>query len=187
VGWLPVDCPLVNPLLEMSIEPDIVTGLPVDRLALLVLQKFADGSLELHRHNFFNTANHVYKGAGISDPHGVVRALADAFDWLSHHGLISWNLEGDFITRKGHKVLAASDGLRLLEAEARIDVDLHPRIADRIRSQFMHGEYSTAALLAMREAEIRVRELAGTVDDDKGESRRQTHDESVQGRWTSVG
>jgi uncharacterized protein (TIGR02391 family) len=31
----------------------------------------------------------------------------------------------------------------------------------------MLGEYSTAALLAMREAEIRVRELAGTVDDDK--------------------
>jgi hypothetical protein len=43
----------------MSIEPDIVTGLPVDRLALLVLKNFADGSLELHRHNFFNTANHV--------------------------------------------------------------------------------------------------------------------------------
>lgn len=43
----------------------------------------------------------------------------------------------------------------------RIDVDLHPSIADRVRSQFLLGEYELAAFAALRQVEIRVRELAG--------------------------
>jgi uncharacterized protein (TIGR02391 family) len=81
--------------------------------------------------------------------------------------LISANGQGDFITRKGYKVLQNENGLDLVQAEARIDVDLHPRIGDRVRSQFLLGEYSTAVLLVMREVEIRVLELVGPVDVDK--------------------
>lgn len=50
--------------------------------------------------------------------------------------------------------------------EARLDVDMHPRIAQDARSLFLLGRYEFAALAAMREVEIRVRELAGTVADD---------------------
>jgi hypothetical protein len=48
-----------------------------------------------------------------------------------------------------------------MRASARLDVDLHPSIAGRIGSQFLLGEYELAAFAAMRQVEIRVRELAG--------------------------
>jgi uncharacterized protein (TIGR02391 family) len=48
-----------------------------------------------------------------------------------------------------------------MAAAERLSVDLHPRIAARVRSQYLLGEYEAAALLGMREVEIRVRDLAG--------------------------
>lgn len=151
----------------MPVEPELVLGLPVDALALHLLKKFDDESIVLHRYNFFVIADSAYKNAGAADPGGILRALAEALDWLTQHGLISANGQGDFITRKGYKVLQNENGLDLVQAEARIDVDLHPRIGDRVRSQFLLGEYSTAVLLVMREVEIRVLELVGPVDVDK--------------------
>lgn len=47
-------------------------------------------------------------------------------------------------------------------------VDLHPLIAERIRSQYLLGEYEAAAFLAMRQVEIRVRDLAGASAGDLG-------------------
>ena len=51
---------------------------------------------------------------------------------------------------------------------AGLDMDLHPRIAVRVRSQFLLGEYELAAFAAMREVEIRVRELADASAGDIG-------------------
>jgi uncharacterized protein (TIGR02391 family) len=152
----------------MPVEPEVVMGLPVDALAHLLLKKFDDESIVLHRYNFFVIADSAYKNAGATDPGGILRALAEAFDWLTYHGLISVNGQGDFITRKGYKVLQSENGLDLVRAQARIDVDLHPRIGDRMRSQFLLGEYELAAFAAMREVEIRVRELAGASASDIG-------------------
>ena len=56
----------------------------------------------------------------------------------------------------------------LLLAEERVGVDLHPLIASKVRRQFLMGEYEAAALLAMREVEIRVRDLTGAGDDQFG-------------------
>jgi len=55
-----------------------------------------------------------------------------------------------------------------MRASARLDVDLHPSIAGRVASQFLLGEYELAAFAAMREVEIRVRELAGASESDLG-------------------
>ena len=46
----------------------------------------------------------------------ILGALGEAFGWLTYHGLISSNLEGDFITRKGYEVLEADNGLELVLA-----------------------------------------------------------------------
>lgn len=62
--------------------PDVVLGLPVDKLALLLLAKFADESLTLDRHNFLNNADHTYASADVANPGRIVRALAEAFDGL---------------------------------------------------------------------------------------------------------
>jgi uncharacterized protein (TIGR02391 family) len=55
-----------------------------------------------------------------------------------------------------------------LRAECRLDVDLHPILAARVRSQWSLGEYEAAAFLAMREVEIRVRDLANASAADLG-------------------
>ncbi|RLK09638.1 uncharacterized protein (TIGR02391 family) [Micromonospora sp. M71_S20] len=47
-------------------------------------------------------------------------------------------------------------------------MDLHPRIAATVRTQFLLGEYELAAFATLREVEIRVRELAGASDSDIG-------------------
>jgi hypothetical protein len=43
-------------------------------------------------------------------------------------------------------------------------VELHPRIAGKVRSQFLLGDPETAVLVAMKAVEIRVRELGGFPD-----------------------
>ncbi|HET9248918.1 MAG TPA: hypothetical protein VFP13_03100, partial [Actinomycetota bacterium] len=48
---------------------------------------------------------------------------------------------------------AGCDGLTRLRAEKRIDVDLHPRLGNRIHRQFLLGEYELAAFAAMKEVE----------------------------------
>ena len=63
-----------------------------------------------------------------------------------------------FVTRLGNKVLQT--GLETMRAAERLDVALHASL-DRVKSQFLLGEYELAAFAAMREVEIRVRELSG--------------------------
>ena len=57
-----------------------------------------------------------------------------------------------------------------MRAGERLDVDLHPRIEHRVRSQFLLGELEAAAFLAMREVEICVRELSEANDSSIGVS-----------------
>lgn len=63
---------------------------------------------------------------------------------------------------KDERILDAErDGLALLRAESRLEVDLHPLIAQRVRAQFLLGEYEMAAMVGLREVEIRVHQLTG--------------------------
>jgi len=64
-----------------------------------------------------------------------------------------------FVTRLGKAALET--GLASINASERLGVDLHPRL-ERVRSQFLLGEYELGAFAAMREVEIRVRELTGS-------------------------
>jgi uncharacterized protein (TIGR02391 family) len=165
------------PVTLMTIDADAALGLPVDRLALHLLREIkatsaADPNWKPNRQTRLLQAYQSYSQNGLSRTQvtAATRALAEAHDWLLIHGLLSVE-PGEthgwmFITRKGETVLAVPDGVQLVQAEARINVDMHPRIADRTRSQFLLGEYELAAFAAMREVEIRVRELAGTVADD---------------------
>jgi uncharacterized protein (TIGR02391 family) len=155
----------------MPFPPGDVLSLPIDRLALELLRRVGAQSESPNRYNYLIGAKASYQNNDIPNWEAVVSALAEAYDWLILHGLVAQGLNNDtwlFITRKGHQVLDADDGLALVQAEARLDVDLHPRIATRVRSQFLLGEYELAAFAAMREVEIRVRELAGAGPRDLG-------------------
>ncbi len=133
-----------------------IQELPLDRLALLVL-RHCDEAHEWNTHNFLNSAQHRgVRGAALD-------SLSEAMNWLIAQGLIARDKPGQstaqsmFITRAGKRVL--SEGVAGIMASARLNVDLHKRLA-RVRTQFLVGEYELAAFAAMREVEIRVRELA---------------------------
>jgi uncharacterized protein (TIGR02391 family) len=141
-------------------EEDVL-AFPLDRLAVEVLRDW----VETEQWNLYNWLNSV--GQSFSKRPDVQRALSEALNWLVSHGLIARGLpgqtstDGAFATRLGRKVLA--EGLESVRAYERLEVDLHPRLA-RTRTQFLLGEYELAAFAAMREVEIRVRELAGAED-----------------------
>lgn len=70
-----------------------------------------------------------------------------------------------FVTTRGKRALE-SDGTQEMLAERRLSTELHPLIAERVRRQYMLGEYEQAAHISMREVEIQVRKRAGA---DKSE------------------
>ena len=160
---------------ESYIPPgDEAVELPVDDLALQLLHLVDDGG-QIH---LLNRHDATWVGSWENHPGGegaaFLHAIAEAWDWLASRLLIA-RRPGDkgefaFITRRGERVLAAKDGPALLRAEERIDVDLHPIIATRVRRQFLLGEYELAALAAMREVEIRVRKLSKAGEEEIGVS-----------------
>jgi uncharacterized protein (TIGR02391 family) len=154
----------------MPIDPDKAVAWPVEKVALTLLADFSARGRKPHRHNFLNSARQAYQHNDVKNIDETVQALAEAFDWLIHQGLLARNPSDDwcFVTRRGRTVLAAADGYALVRAQARLDVDLHPRIAAKVRAQFHLGEYELAAFAAQREVEIRVRELADMSDSDIG-------------------
>jgi uncharacterized protein (TIGR02391 family) len=172
VGSAPYPRPVVTQTWGVPIEADRALNLPVEQVALHLLRGFQRGG-DQNRGNFLIGAGNAYRENGLKGDQAdaVLRALAEAYDWLILHGLLSGKPPQQdwlFITRKGIAILGAPDGLRLLRAEARLEVDLHPSIAARVRAQFLLGEYELAAFAAMRQVEIRVRELASADAGDLG-------------------
>jgi uncharacterized protein (TIGR02391 family) len=159
-------------------SPTEIVELPEDALGLMLL-RLAHDDQQGHLLTRSLVANASYWGA--ADMFGMegtkpqfLQAMAEAWDWLDNNGLVALrpgehSADGHaYITRRGHRVLEASEPMTLLRAEERINVDLHPRIADRVRRQFLLGEYEPAAFIALREVEIRLRELAGASESDIG-------------------
>lgn len=153
-----------------TLSAEQVVELPVDELGLRILADVAATSdSHPNRHNWLNHfLNSGIYGRGTS---AAIRALSEGWQWLYSRGLVAADpsqSSGDwvFITRLGYRVL--QEGLEPLEALDRLNVDLHPRLEHLVRRQFLMGEYELAAFAAMREIEIRVRELAGAPDSDLG-------------------
>lgn len=148
-------------------EPAEVTVLPVDELALRVLADVAAqeaAGVELHQGNWMLAAEQAYgrTGAGAA----AVRALAEGWQWLSNHGLVAQRPGRDhgwlFVTRLG--IATLERGLVVVQAAARIGVDLHPLLERQVRRQFLMGEYELAAFAAMKQVEVEVRRRAGASD-----------------------
>ena len=141
--------------------------LPVDELAMRLLRHFAQDATRCSR---FHVANERIWGETTADRQ--VRWTAtlhggEAWDWLNHHGLVAIKpgplnaIGSGYVTERGHAAARDVRGLARMQAEARIDVALHSLLQRRIRRQFLLGEYELAVFAAMREVEIRVRDLAG--------------------------
>lgn len=140
-----------------KLSSDEVQSLPIDRLGILVLK-------HLMATNEWNLGNFLISGRSINLPDSTLRCWSEGLNWLVSKNLVARGLPSDsrpdtmFITRLGKKVLQS--GLESIRAAERLNVTLHTRL-ERVKSQFLLGEYELAAFAAMREVEIRVRELSG--------------------------
>jgi len=166
-------------------EAHDLASLPVDELALWLLrQMLSSKPSTFNRTHFLGRllknvgekipGDSVYqqRGSASAQPPHVGRALAEAWGWLVSEGLIAeaatamlggqMPLEGFFfVTRLGERVAAHPRAREWMAAERRIGLSLHPRLEERARRQFILGEFEAAALVAMREVEVAVREHAG--------------------------
>ncbi|MFZ0963664.1 MAG: TIGR02391 family protein [Terriglobia bacterium] len=139
-----------------KLSPDEIRSLPIDRLGILVLK-------HLITTNEWNSHNFLQSGRNQRLPESTLGCWSEGLNWLVSKNLVARGTPTNsdpnaiFITRLGKKVLEA--GLEPVRAAERLDVALHASL-ERVKSQFLLGEYELAAFAAMREVEIRVRELS---------------------------
>jgi uncharacterized protein (TIGR02391 family) len=153
-------CKLDNEM-AWTLTPDDALSLPVDELALHVLSDFAQPD-QWNIRNWVLQAQREYGIKGVA-----LNAVSEAVEWLYAKGLIAQRADqtsrdAAFVTRLGISTL--NSGLGAVRAAERLQVDLHPLIERKIRRQFLMGEYDLAVFAAMKEVEIRVRDLAGEPD-----------------------
>lgn len=131
--------------------------LPVDELALLVLEDLKDQ---------WNTRNYLLLlAANANGPTSrPARAVQEAVAWLHNRGLIAPDLAQSaehaiLVTRAGQDAL--NHGLDRVRAAHELNECLHPLIEQRARPQFLVGAYEQAVFVSMKAVEVRVRELSG--------------------------
>lgn len=156
-----------------DLTPALLTSCPVDRRAVTILRAVTANEERTFFGNRWNVLNELIQYVWNGREPAAARAYEEAFDWLVSHGLVSREPSQSgsdwfFVTDAGWEVVQSSGGLAKIAAAERLNVDLHPHIAARVRSQYLLGEYEAAAFLAMREVEIRVRDLAGAGNDALG-------------------
>ena len=144
-------------------DTDEMRAMPLDALALLVLDDF-DGGWNVD--SYFKERKMQFREK-FTEP-GVHARLAEAWAWLEANVMVSRNPDQDSVNARqitdiGRQALAG--GLARLRAGQRLGVDLHPLIAGRVRAQFLMGEFELAGFAALREVEIRVRSLGNFSDD----------------------
>ncbi|HLG68485.1 MAG TPA: TIGR02391 family protein [Acidimicrobiales bacterium] len=140
----------------LDLPADIIQALPVDERALLVLRDLVDTS-EWNEHNYLMTNSR--------EPVG--RSLAEAMAWLRGHAFIARTpgqstRDAIFVTACGHEALR--QGLATVRAADALESGLHPLLEQRVRRQFLLGEYEQTVFVAMKAVEVRVRSLSGLGD-----------------------
>jgi uncharacterized protein (TIGR02391 family) len=144
-------------MLSMLLE-DLV-ALPVDERGLLVLRDLVKTE-QWNEHNYLNEY----------DRHPAGEPVAEAMAWLRGNAFIARTpgstADAIFVTARGHQAL--TQGITTVRAVRLVEHDLHPLIAQRVRRQFLLGEYEQAVFVAMKAIEVRVRQLSGFPDDKVG-------------------
>ena len=144
-------------------------ALPVDALALLILDDYRNGG-GWNWQNWMRESEQ-YGTAADAD---INAALSEGWAWLMTHGLVVPDAKQSSaaayrVSRLGEQTL--SHGLARLAAAEKLGVTtLHPRIGQRVEQQFLLGEFEQAVILATKDVEVRVRELSGMAHADLGVS-----------------
>ncbi|WP_236015092.1 TIGR02391 family protein [Geomonas anaerohicana] len=147
---------------DLGLKAETIIELPIETLAFAVLENYATTN-GWSRHNWLIRAKDVV-GRG---PH--LNALAEAWAWLEARCLVAptpdeTSTAARIVTRAGRRAIQKGSLDEVLAAE-RIGLALHPLLEGKIRPVFLLGDYETAAFKAMKEVEVRVRELAALPND----------------------
>jgi uncharacterized protein (TIGR02391 family) len=99
------------------------------------------------------------------------QAIAEGLAWLRGRAFIARTPRQTadaaiFVTARGHEALA--HGLTTVRAVERLEVGLHSLLEQRVRRQFLLGEYEQSVFVAMKAVEVRVRKLSGLGDEMVG-------------------
>jgi uncharacterized protein (TIGR02391 family) len=150
----------------LVLEPEELAGVVLQFLNLLTEGE----SGQLNRYSF--SLPHTVQGYPQKHHARISEALMEAWVWLEREGLLAPRpgTQGEwvFITRRGRKLTTPAD----LESYRRSNLLprtlLHPRIAQKVWSAFLRGDYDPAVFQAFREVEISVRDAGGFSTDDLG-------------------
>lgn len=154
---------------ELIQHPEELLALEPEELALFALKQLVRHEKnrnlgELNRQNFVNS----YRESGVA----VQRALMEAWVWLEREGLIAPDPR-----QQGSWVFVTRAGLALAEAENTAAYGrtkllpkefLHPRIAQKVWSAFLRGDYDVAVFQAFKQVEIAVREASSAGPSELG-------------------
>jgi len=149
-------------------RPDDLLALEPEELALVVLRQLVlyerTDTQQLHRGNFSS----AYR----SQPGDVRRALMEAWVWLEREALIAPHPERQenwvFVTRAGHALAEAESTAAYGRTKFLPKEFLHPRIAQKVWSAYLRGEYDVAVFQAFKQVEVAVREAVSAGSDELG-------------------
>jgi uncharacterized protein (TIGR02391 family) len=135
-------------------DDDQVLTMSVEDVAVAILRD-AHENTEWNAYNWMKLAERSYGPPAL-------RRLAEGWQWLFSKGAVARDYrqsasDAMFVTTLGVSLLA--EGTGKLVAEERLGLELHPSLGDKVRRQFLLGEYDLAVFAAFRQVEIRVREL----------------------------
>lgn len=153
-----------------SLTPKLLVSLPLEKRGVEILRAVTAGEgreLIQHRENILRSLEQNVWGQHEWE---AARAYEEAFDWIERNGFVSREPSQSsagwfYVTDRGWQVVKSDSALPKLEAAERLAVDLHPAIAERVRTLFIIGEVENAVFTAMKAVEVRVRELGQAPDD----------------------
>lgn len=146
---------------DLGLDAETIIELPVETLAYGILRNYHESG-SWSRHNWLMAVrSSLGRGAHML-------ALVEAWAWLEARGLMvpdpdQSSISARSVSRAGHRALERGALDEVVAAE-RLGLELHPRLKGKVRPIFLLGDYETAAFRAMKEVEVRVRELTGFSD-----------------------
>ena len=164
------------------LTPDELLRTPVDQLGVLIAHRFnqlGEGSQGLHNFTVHYLeevrprtpgAVSVYTGGDLrANKDAIVQKIAEAWAWLEREGylvLAPRARHGDqwrVLTERGQQLISrpVDETLQHVKAAELLGDDLHPRIEQQVRREWIAGDYETAIFKAAREVEIAVGEALG--------------------------
>jgi uncharacterized protein (TIGR02391 family) len=143
--------------------------LSTPELGLIILKS---GRVDLNANSVIQEHRQAHDLNQQPDVQRLLERLGDAWAWLVANGLIGPHVNQDSsngwcrVTDKGRQV-AEENSVTALMADQRLPDDLHPLLREAKR-QFRSGNPELAVFEAMKQIEVRLRDLSGASSDEIG-------------------